>query len=118
MVDSKELEFNAGDRTFTSKREQATRSRRSLYRGSILLEDVTSCSTAVANVLSQQIIDEMNLIVPNVLIRFERLNVSAVDGFYGKETKMAVKQFQKRTGLMVDGVFGSATHRKLFRRFS
>ena len=308
MVDGKELEFNAGDRTFTSKRERAKRSRRSLYRGLILLEDVTSCSTAVANGLSQQIIDEMNLIIPNVLVRFDRLKVSlanevfpylqraakealfmalnergktirinsayrtiaqqlilfnhaqhgrcgikiaarpgcsnhqsglaididdasswrpylerygwrwlgsqdpphfdyvgkgtidirslavlafqklwnknnqsdrlvedslygpqvearlnrspiegfgvippgnllrilklttplmhgadvralqqalvkegftlAVDGFYGKETKMAVKQFQKRTGLMVDGVFGSATHRKLFRRFS
>ena len=48
---------------------------RSLPRGSVLLANVTGCSTAVANGLSQQIIDEMNAIVPNVLVKFDRLNV-------------------------------------------
>ena len=48
---------------------------RSLPRGSVLLANVTGCSTAVANGLSQQIIDEMNAIVPNVLVRFDNLDV-------------------------------------------
>ncbi len=48
---------------------------RSLSRGSVLLANITGCSTAVANGLSQQIIDEMNAIVPNVLVRFDHLNV-------------------------------------------
>ena len=50
---------------------------RSLPRGSVLLANVTGCSTAVANGLSQQIIDEMNAIVPNVLVRFDNLNVKS-----------------------------------------
>lgn len=48
---------------------------RSLPRGSVLLANVTGCSTAVANGLSQQIIDEMNAILPGVLVRFDNLNV-------------------------------------------
>ena len=42
-----------------------------------MLANVTGCSTAVANGLSQQIIDEMNAIVPNVLVRFDNLNVKS-----------------------------------------
>lgn len=48
---------------------------RSLPRGSVLLANVSGCSTAVANGLSQQIIDEMNAIIPGVLVRFDGLNV-------------------------------------------
>lgn len=48
---------------------------RSLPRGSTLLGRVKGCSTAVANGLSQQIIDEMNGIMPNVLMRFDNFNV-------------------------------------------
>ena len=40
-----------------------------------LIKDVASCSTAVVNGLSQQLIEEMNLIAPNTLIRFDDLNV-------------------------------------------
>ena len=40
-----------------------------------LIRDVTSCSTAVVNALSQQLIEEMNLIVPSALIPFDDLNV-------------------------------------------
>jgi N-acetylmuramoyl-L-alanine amidase len=40
-----------------------------------LVKDVTSCSTAVVNGLSQQLIEEMNLMVPNALIRFDDLHV-------------------------------------------
>lgn len=48
---------------------------RSLAGDSVLLENVTSCSTAIANGLSQQIIDEMNTLVPNILVKFDNLNV-------------------------------------------
>lgn len=48
---------------------------RALPRGSVLLANVSGCSTAVANGLSQQIIDEMNVVVPNVLVRFDSFNV-------------------------------------------
>lgn len=166
--------------------------RRSFSSGSVLLQNVTSCSTAVAYGLSQQIIDEINLIIPNLgretrdirslaVLAFQklwnknnirdpivedslygpqveaRLNQSpiegfgltlmsnqvrtlkltnplmqgldvrllqealvrdgfaiAVDGFYGEETEAAVRQFQARTGLVIDGIFGLATHHKLF----
>lgn len=40
-----------------------------------LIRDITSCSTAVVNPLSQQLIEEMNLIVSNALISFDDLNV-------------------------------------------
>ena len=50
---------------------------RSLPRGSVLLANVSGCSTAVANGLSQQIIDEMNGIISNVLVRFDNLNVKS-----------------------------------------
>lgn len=55
--------------------ETAAELSRALPRGSVLLANVTGCSTAVANGLSQQIIDEMNAIVPNVLVRFDNFNV-------------------------------------------
>ena len=36
-----------------------------------------------------------------------------VDGFYGKKTKAAVEDFQKKNGLRVDGMFGPKTSAKL-----
>src|SRR3954468_5212029 len=41
------------------------------------------------------------------------LNVSPVSGYYGSETKAAVKRFQKRRGLTADGIAGPATLRAL-----
>lgn len=37
-----------------------------------------------------------------------------IDGCYGEETEMAVRQFQARTGLVIDGIFGAATRYQLF----
>ena len=37
-----------------------------------------------------------------------------VDGCYEEETEMAVRQFQARTGLVIDGIFGTATYQQLF----
>src|SRR4051794_30939188 len=41
------------------------------------------------------------------------LNVSPVSGYYGSQTKAAVKRFQKRRGLKADGIAGPATLRAL-----
>src|SRR3954454_815457 len=41
------------------------------------------------------------------------LNVSPVSGYYGSETKGAVKRSQKRRGLTADGIAGPATLRAL-----
>src|SRR4051795_2982964 len=41
------------------------------------------------------------------------LGVSPVSGYYGSETKAAVKRFQKRRGLTADGIAGPATLRAL-----
>jgi peptidoglycan hydrolase-like protein with peptidoglycan-binding domain len=42
-----------------------------------------------------------------------KLRVSPVSGYYGNETRGAVKRFQKRKGLTADGVAGPATLRAL-----
>ncbi|WP_228055765.1 peptidoglycan-binding protein [Lusitaniella coriacea] len=49
---------------------------RSLPSGSMMVKQVSSCSTSVVNGLSKQIIDEMNAIVPGVLVTFDSFNVS------------------------------------------
>jgi peptidoglycan hydrolase-like protein with peptidoglycan-binding domain len=41
------------------------------------------------------------------------LSVDPVSGYYGSETKRAVKRFQKRRGLTADGIAGPATLRAL-----
>lgn len=41
------------------------------------------------------------------------LSVDPVSGYYGSETKAAVKRFQKRRGLKADGIAGPATLRAL-----
>ncbi len=76
IIDLEEIELEPCDRINKIEPENEAELTRSLPRGSILLKNVTGCSTSVANGLSQQIIDEMNLIVPNVLVRFDHLNVS------------------------------------------
>jgi peptidoglycan hydrolase-like protein with peptidoglycan-binding domain len=43
----------------------------------------------------------------------EALNIT-VDGFFGPQTVQAVKEFQAKRGLLVDGVCGPATLEKLF----
>jgi peptidoglycan hydrolase-like protein with peptidoglycan-binding domain len=42
-----------------------------------------------------------------------KLHVSPVSGYYGNETRTAVKHFQKRRGLSADGIAGPATLRAL-----
>jgi len=46
------------------------------------------------------------------------LNVSPVSGYFGNETRGAVKRFQRRRGLTADGVAGPATLRALGIRVS
>lgn len=41
-------------------------------------------------------------------------NTNGVDGIFGSGTANAVKQFQKDSGLSVDGIAGKNTFKKLF----
>ena len=66
------------------------------------LGHTTSCSTAVANGLSQQIIDEMNLISPNALVRFDNLNVrlgGAVWPFLQRSAQIALEKAIQERGI-------------------
>jgi hypothetical protein len=47
-----------------------------------LLQDAPGCSTAIVNGLSQQLIHQMNLIVPDALVSFDDLNVDLGDAAY------------------------------------
>ena len=40
-------------------------------------------------------------------------NCGSVDGWYGNNTKNAVKSFQRTNGLEADGVFGDCTHKAI-----
>ena len=68
------------------------------------LGNITSCSTAVVNGLSQQIIDEMNLISPNALVRFDNLNVrlgAAVWPFLQRSAQVALEKAIQERGTMM-----------------
>lgn len=43
----------------------------------VLIKDVTDCSTSAVRGLDQQLIDEINAIVPNALVGIEDLNAAA-----------------------------------------
>ena len=76
----------------------------SLLSSSILLGNVNSCSTAVANGLSQQIIEEMNLLIPNILVRFNHLNVSlsaAVFPYLQKPAQEALAKAIRERGITI-----------------
>lgn len=45
------------------------------------------------------------------------LNIK-VDGIFGSQTTTAVKTFQKNNGLVVDGIVGAKTWKKLIATFS
>jgi hypothetical protein len=47
-----------------------------------LLQDAPGCSTSVVNGLSQQLIHQMNSIVPNALVSFDDLNVELEDAAF------------------------------------
>ncbi len=61
------------------------------------------CSTAPVRGLSQQIIDEMNLLIPNVLVSAEDLNVSGDDAsvnlFFQPNAKEALRRAINRRGV-------------------
>lgn len=66
------------------------------------LGNITSCSTAVVNGLSQQIIDEMNLISPNALVKFDNLNVrlgGAVWPYLQRNAQVALEKAIQERGI-------------------
>ena len=70
------------------------------------VEDVIrarGCSTAPVRGLSQQIIDEMNLLIPDVLVSAEDLNVSGNDAsvnlFFQPKAKEALQRAINRRGV-------------------
>jgi N-acetylmuramoyl-L-alanine amidase len=71
-------------------------------RGTLLLGEVRSCSTATVNGLSQQLINEMNLIIPNVVVSFKDLNVNLGDAawpFLQPAAKKGLEQAIKERGI-------------------
>jgi len=59
------------------------------------LSDAPGESTAIANCLSQQIIHQMNLIIPNVLVSFDELNIGAGEAAYPLVQLKAKEALQK-----------------------
>ncbi|GAP96277.1 peptidoglycan-binding protein [Leptolyngbya sp. NIES-2104] len=59
------------------------------------LSDAPGESTAIANALSQQIIHQMNLIVPNILASFDDLNINAGEAAYPLVQLKAKQALQK-----------------------
>ena len=59
-----------------------------------LLQDAPRCSTAIVNGLSQQLIHQMNLIVPDALVSFDNLNVDLGEAAYAYLQPPAQKALQ------------------------
>ncbi|MEG4251953.1 peptidoglycan-binding protein [Microcoleus sp. Pol10D4] len=70
--------------------------RSGVIRGSFngILKDAPGCSTAIVNGLSQQLIHQMNLIVPDALVSFDDLNVDLGDAAYAYLQPAAQKALQ------------------------
>jgi Putative peptidoglycan binding domain/D-alanyl-D-alanine carboxypeptidase len=66
----------------------------------------STCSTSTVRGLSLQIIDEMNLLIPNVLVNFDDLNIkassSAVNSFLQPAAKEALRRAIKRRQAMLE----------------
>jgi hypothetical protein len=60
-----------------------------------LLKDAPGCSTAIVNGLSQQLIHQMNLILPNALVSFDDLNVELGEAAYPFVQPAARGELQK-----------------------
>lgn len=59
-----------------------------------LLQDAPGCSTAIVNGLSQQLIHQMNLIIPDALVSFDNLNVDLGEAAYAYLQPPAQKALQ------------------------
>lgn len=62
----------------------------------VLVKDVTDCETSVVRGLDQQLIDELNTIVPNALVSFEDLNVAATGSSVWALVQPAAKEALQR----------------------
>ncbi len=80
-----------------------------------------SCSTAIVAGLSQQIIAEMNLLIPNVLVNFEDLNISAasppVNPFLQPAAKEALRRAIRTRGttLKINSAYRTVVQQYLLR---
>ncbi|USK35834.1 peptidoglycan-binding protein [Bacillus sp. F19] len=60
-------------------------------------------------------IGDKGMVVKKIQARLNEANIEVkIDGIFGPNTQMKVKEFQKRFGLQVDGIVGSETWRTLF----
>ena len=67
-----------------------------------LLQDAPGCSTSIVNGLSQQLIHQMNLIVPDALVSFDDLNVQLEDAafpFLQPSAKQGLQQAIQERGI-------------------
>lgn len=93
-------------------------------RGSFngLLQAAPGCSTSVVNGLSQQLIHQMNLILPDALVSFDELNVELEDAafaFLQPQAKQGLqKAIQERgTKMHINSAYRTIAQQLLLRRW-
>lgn len=80
-----------------------------------------TCSTSAVRGLSLQIIDEMNLLIPNVLVNFEDLNIkassSAVNPYLQPAAKEALRRaiMKRRATLILTSAYRTVAQQHLLR---
>lgn len=87
-----------------------------------LLQDAPGCSTAVVNGLSQQLIHQMNLVLPNALVSFDDLNVDLGDAafpFVQPQAKQGLQQAIKARGakMYVNSAYRTIAQQLLLHRW-
>ncbi|TAG99319.1 MULTISPECIES: peptidoglycan-binding protein [unclassified Microcoleus] len=87
-----------------------------------LLKDAPGCSTSVVNGLSQQLIHQMNLILPDALVSFDDLNVELEDAafaFLQPQAKQGLqKAIQERgTKMHINSAYRTIAQQLLLRRW-
>jgi L,D-transpeptidase catalytic domain/Putative peptidoglycan binding domain len=74
---------------------------------------VGACALAALVLPSAALAGSANVAALQVALRLQKAHHGAIDGVLGPETRAAIRRFQRREGLVVDGIPGRATLRAL-----